>query len=235
MSPNATKSDSRPKPIVVLIHGLAAHRWMMLPLAWHLGQNQYQPRLFGYRSLLGTIESHAIRFQESLQRLQRRFPDSPLHIVAHSMGSIITRQALLFGIPANLQRIVMITPPNHGSPVAAKLTEMTRGWCRTLGQLSDDENSFVRSLPDLKPSEGTGYPEIGILAASYDFVIPRESVNLAAQKDLVVVFGGHNGMLIRPAAFRQVRHFLTYGKFHHLPFPDNSRPTPFWNQNPQTR
>jgi hypothetical protein len=226
--------DSQPKSIVVLIHGLAAHRWMMLPLAWHLGQNQYQPHLFGYRSLLGTIETHAIRFQETLQRIQRRFPERHLHIVAHSMGCIITRQALLFDIPDNLQRIVMITPPNQGSPVAAKLSEMTNGWCRTLGQLSDSENSFVRSLPDLKPHEGARYPEIGILAASYDFVIPRENVNLAAQKDLVVVFGGHNGMLVRPAAFRQIRHFLSYGQFSHLPFSDTPQPASSWNQNPQT-
>jgi len=202
-------------PIVVLIHGLAAHRWMMLPLAWHLQQNQFETRLFGYRSLLGSIEGHANRFQTILQKIEQQFPDRTVHIVAHSMGCIVARQALLSGIPEQLHRIVMITPPNHGSPVATKLTKVTHGLCRTLDQISDSQHSFVRTLPDIKPTNGTRYPEIGILVASYDFVIPRNSVNLAAQTDLVVVFGGHNGMLVRPNAFRQVDHFLKHGQFSH--------------------
>lgn len=206
-------STSEPKPIIILIHGLAAHRWMMLPLAWHLSRANFEPILFGYRSILGSVETHADRFYNRLQSLQQANPNRTIHIVAHSMGCIIVRQALLDSVPEALGRIVMITPPNQGSPVATRLSQGPFKLCRTLSQLSDRADSFIHELARRENFRLQPFPQTGILAASYDFVIPEQNLAFNGQTDKIVVFGGHNGMLIRPTAFRQVVHFLKHGYF----------------------
>lgn len=212
------RNMTQTKPIVVLIHGLAAHRWMMLPLAWHLSRSDFQPTLFGYRSILGSVETHADQFKARLRKIQQTHPDRTIHIVAHSLGSIITRQALLERVPETLGRVVMITPPNQGSPVATRLSRGPFWFCKTLRQLSDRENSFIRELASRENTRAHSFPPTGILAASYDFVIPESNVTFSGQTDKIVVFGGHNGMLVRPQAFRQVAHFLKHGQFKDFDF-----------------
>ena len=198
------------KPLVVLIHGLAAHRNLMWPLDWYLRRAGFATTRFGYRSLLGSIEQHAERFRQRLDELNQSGEHAVMHVVAHSMGSIVTRQALLHSHPDHLQRVVMLAPPNQGSPVANFLSRRIVPFCHTLGQLSDAEGSFVRQLP-----EPAGL-EIGIIAASYDHVIPHRNSTLQCLTDRVTVFSGHNGLLIRRSSFRQVVQFLKTGQFARL-------------------
>ncbi len=180
----------------------------MQPLAWQIRRAGYATQCFGYRSLLGSIERHASRFGQFIRELDTSKRFDQLHIVAHSMGSIVTRQALLRETPASLARIVMLAPPNQGSPVATFLSKRVVPCCRTLAQLTDDQQGFVINLPE---PEGL---EIGIVAGVRDRVIPDSSSRLRNQTDRVSVNSGHNGLLVRPAAIRQVIRFLNDGRFH---------------------
>ena len=207
---SSTIENLNDNPLVVLIHGWAAHRNLMWPLDWYLRRAGFTTTRFGYRSLFGSIEQHADRFRQRLVELDQSGRYSSIHIVAHSMGSIVTRQAFLHSHPDRMQRVVMLAPPNQGSPVAKFLARRIAPFCHTLGQLSDAEGSFVRQLPE---PDGL---EIGVIAASYDHVIPYPNSSLRCLADRVTVFSGHNGLLIRRSCFRQVVQFLNTGRFARL-------------------
>ena len=194
------------KPHVVLIHGLAGHWFLMWPLAWQIKKLGFTTSTFGYRSWFRSIEHHALRFKARLEKLEQDPTVEAIHIVAHSMGSIVTRQAILDSRFSKLQRIVMLGPPNQGSPMA-KFLGYILPFCKTLRQVSNRSNSFVKRLPEPQSVE------VGIVAAQYDRVIPEPNSHLANESDHICIFSGHNGLLIRPVAMKQVASFLEHGKF----------------------
>lgn len=226
----ATQPEPKPPRHVVLIHGLGAHRILMWPLAWYLNRKGLVATTFGYSSWWWSIEHHANRFREKLQRLEEDPAVESFGIVAHSMGSVVTRQALLVGCLgesssnssslsdsesrsqssaqpfSKLSRVVLLGPPNQGSPSARRLGKILP-FCKTVRQISDHPESFVRNLP---PPNGV---EVGIIAASYDLVIPERNSHLATEKDHLSIFSGHNGLLVRPSVLRQVVEFLAHGWF----------------------
>jgi esterase/lipase superfamily enzyme len=210
MDSGQSKAPTR-KEHVILIHGLAGSRLVMLPLAWRLKSAGYQTSTFGYPSWFWSIEHHARRFERCLQEVEADDTIERFHIVAHSMGTIVTRQALLLRDFKKLNRIVMLASPNRGSPVARALGTLLP-FCKTLNQLSSSQNSFVCQLPEPKIVD-TGKPEIGIIAAQHDRVVPAVNSRLGVEADHITLFSGHNGLLVRSTASKQVEEFLKFGRF----------------------
>ena len=101
------------RDIVVLIHGFGGKRIWMAPLATRLSQ-KYDVRTWSYFSFGGSIERHGNRFADYIDSLEA---ESNINIVAHSMGSIVTRSALQ-RINNKVNRVVLLAPPNSGSHVA---------------------------------------------------------------------------------------------------------------------
>ena len=195
--------------MVVLIHGIGGHWLLMKPLEWHLQQAGFNTETIGYRSWLGSIQQHAKQLKICLETLQNDPKIDAIHIVSHSMGSILVRQVLLHHDFEKLQRIVMLSPPNHGS-LAARLLSILPPFCfsKTLKQISNHKNSFVRTLP-----QPTGDHQIGIIMASYDLVVPSKSSHLEYEQDHTTIFSGHNGLLVRPNSARKTIEFLKHGCF----------------------
>ncbi len=182
----------------------------MLPLARILQQAGFATVNWGYHSLIGSIEAHAHRFRAELDQLQSQTSLEKIHIVAHSMGSLVTRQALLVPGLDKLQRIVMLCPPNHGSH-AASLFPSSLGWLsRPLLQLSDRPNGFACRLPQSLPERY----EVGIIAAENDFVVRRESTSLLGAKESIVVPSFHSGVLFRRQTAELTANFISQGSFH---------------------
>lgn len=210
----ATQFDSNACKRVVLIHGLAAHYVHLWPMAWYLNRKGFDVSIFGYRSWFWSIERHAERFAEELDRLEQDPNVESFAVVAHSMGGIVTRQAILGSDStessprtfSKLKRVVLLGPPNQGSPKARRFGFFFP-FCKTVRQLSDRPGSFVRDLPP--PTE----VEIGVIAAQRDRVVPATSSQLPTAKDHVSVSSGHNGLLFRPSVLKQVIEFLTKGRF----------------------
>ena len=198
--------------MVVVIHGFGGHRWFMLPICWKLKRAGFRVKPFGYRSYFRSVEAHAKQFETFLKDINRDPETEGFHIVAHSLGGIVTRTALLNLNESNydlkeLERIAMLTVPNQGSSVARLLGNLFP-FCKTLRQLSDHNEGYVRKLDP--PDEELN---IGVIAASYDFVIPNPSSHLVSESDHITLFSGHNGVLVRPAVGRQMVAFLINGKF----------------------
>ena len=201
---DTTATDSRTH--VVLIHGLGGNRMVLWPLAYQVRRSGFTTSTFGYPSWWWSIEHHARRFQRHLEKIASDESIEQFHIVAHSMGSIVTRKALLDVKFEKLNRIVMLASPNQGSPVA-RVLGTAFPFCKTLRQISSHPRSFVRNLPEPHQTD------IGIVAARYDRVIPERNSHLAIESDHVVLKSGHNGLLVRPTAARQVIEFLNHGQF----------------------
>ncbi len=195
------------KPLVVFIHGIAAHRLVFVFLRCWLMCRGFRTRAWGYRSVFSTIPRHAKDFRDFLHEIEADRSVTEFHIVAHSLGGIVTRQALLYFRPDKLGRFVMLAVPNKGSSAARVLSRRMFAFSKTLSQISDQEGSFVRE------QEFPQGVETGAICASVDRVVTRESSKPYADVPFFELYSGHNDLLIRPKAARAIERFLRTGNF----------------------
>jgi triacylglycerol lipase len=193
--------------LVVLVHGLAAGPMIMRSLAQWLGPACGGIRNWGYSSLWSPIQRHGRELAALLNRLDGHDAHERIHLVAHSMGSIIARVALAEYLPQRFGRLVMIAPPNRGSRVAARLAPYLGRIIPPLAQLTDAAESFVCSLP--QPAI-TG---LGVIAAEADFLVDEPSTRLGCECDHITLPGLHSSVLWRQETADQVRFFLENGHF----------------------
>jgi pimeloyl-ACP methyl ester carboxylesterase len=214
-SDKPTIDEARPREAVILIHGLAAHPLMMSLLARRLQPSFARVVNWGYRSIWSPVE----QFSEQFESVLRSVDDDPaidkLHLVTHSMGGIVTRLTLERYQPRKLGRMVMVAPPNAGSRVAAKLSPWLGRICPPLTQLTDDTTSFVCTLPHPERLE------VGVIAASFDYVVSEPSTHLKCECDHIVLPGLHSSVLWTKETAEQVRRFLLDGHFDRS---ENARP-----------
>jgi pimeloyl-ACP methyl ester carboxylesterase len=195
------------REVLFLLHGIGAHPWMMRRLAGRLQQAGYDVNNWGYPSVLGSIEVHSEKLVADLQMAESDPSIKTIHIVAHSMGSIVTRHALIQFLPTKLRRVVLLGPPNQGSPWATVFGPLLRLVCRPIDQLAGRSGSFVKSLAPLKAVE------FGVVAAGHDMLVPLNSTHLEGERDHCVVPCFHSMLLFRDDVADKVRCFLADGTF----------------------
>jgi pimeloyl-ACP methyl ester carboxylesterase len=204
-----------PKETIVLLHGFGGNRLWMRYLASSLHGQGYDVRVWGYPSLTFPIDRIGERFARYLEEVAcssgENAADSgasrPLHIVAHSMGNLVTREALT-RVQVPVRRMVMLAPPNGGSFAADTFAPWVGAILKPLRQMRTCADSYVHSL---------AYPdqtEIGVIAASYDYVVAHGSSVAPKMIDRVIVQNTHTGMLFSPETARHVATFLRDGRFH---------------------
>ena len=172
-----------------MTHGIASTRFLMAPLASRLRRAGFATRLYGYPSVWWSNRDHGKKLAARLRRIAPKY--DRVHLVVHSMGSIVTRCALQEELPENLGRVVMIAPPNRGSHAATRLAcdSKSRLWNNlivkphrnlspTLVELIDKPDSFVNRLGPAPEDV-----EIGVLAASNDNVLHPHQPHLDGQAD----------------------------------------------------
>jgi len=192
---------------IVLLHGLGANTLVMHLLARNLRQPNCRIVNWGYPSYRLSITTHAAALVLLLEKLDQDPDVEKVHLVAHSMGNIVARTALLNRVPAKMGRMVMLAPPNQGSRAASFFGPFLGRVCRPIEELSAREGSFVCSLPNPKGLE------FGVITASHDFLVAPELTQLDGEQDRVQVTSWHSGILFRRQTAEQVKHFLAHGKF----------------------
>jgi hypothetical protein len=182
---------------------------MMHRLARKLRQANYAICQWGYPSTRRTIAFHAANLRYEVDCLAEEGQFERVHFVTHSMGSIIVRQAFQADHPLIVGRIVMLAPPNAGSHVARAGAAIIGRFCPVLRELSTRPDSYVNRLG---PSS---LCEVGVVAASNDWVVRRSNTHLCTQRDHIVVPGDHVRLPLLRTSAEQTLHFLATGAFRH--------------------
>lgn len=103
------------RPMVVLVHGLDCNRANWFPMAELMLEQGYQVSYFTYPSD-GPLEESAALLAAEMSATRQRFPDVPLHIVAHSMGGLVARRYVEGSDYAGgVRDLILIGTPNLGT------------------------------------------------------------------------------------------------------------------------
>lgn len=209
------------KDHVILIHGLAETQAHMALIAAALRSEGYSVTNLGYPSTSAPTAVLADRF---LTPLINHLEDAPqLHFVTHSMGGIMLRHSLAAFRPANLGRVVMTAPGNHGSALL-ELYRRTPPYKLLMGPSGQeaglDDHCYACALPDADYELGIigGTVALDPLAAVMlkwpnDGRLDLDSVRLPGMKDFVAVPAGHDLLAFHPATIFQTLQFLRHGRF----------------------
>ncbi|MGM0489009.1 MAG: esterase/lipase family protein [Planctomycetota bacterium] len=201
-----TDSIQDDRDLIILVHGFGANRVFMWPLASRLRSLfGFRVRYWNYRSLFAPIETHADRFfgflATQLSREQR------FHVVAHSMGAIVTRAALNRSHLPNLGRLVLLTPPNGGSPTARRASKVLGGIFTPMREMSDRPSSYVNLL------HTDSDIEVGIIAARFDILVPARNTHLPSERRHQTLNATHNSVLLSRTVCEKTARFLRTGEF----------------------
>ncbi|MDW3094258.1 MAG: alpha/beta hydrolase [Gammaproteobacteria bacterium] len=206
---------------VILLHGLARTSASMGKLEKHLTEEGFRVVNLGYPSRDDVIENLAR--QAIYPSLAECHPEQAVNFVTHSLGGILIRQYLSAHEIPNLNRVVMLGPPNKGSEVVDKMGEVP-GFNLINGkagmQLSTDSNSVPNTL-------GRAEFDVGIIAGTksinliLSYLIPGrddgkvsvESTKLLGMNDHIVLPVTHTFMMSNKNVIAQTIYYLRNGKF----------------------
>ena len=205
---------------VILLHGLARSHASMSKLETYLKKNNYSVINLDYPSTRKTIHNLA---EENIPPMINACLDldaDDIDFVTHSLGGIVLRDYLQHHRIPKLKRIVMLSPPNQGSPLADFfhdnwLFQVFRG---PAGQaLTTLEIHFPYPLPSQY--------EVGIIAGNVspfgklffdepnDGKVAVSSTYLDGINDFIVMPVTHTFMMKNKKVMYQILFFLNYGKF----------------------
>lgn len=137
------------RPLVILVHGYAGDHKSLAGLREELAGRGFPCGSFAYPND-GPLADSAELLATELTQFREEHGERPIVFVAHSMGGLVVRDVIEnddYG-PFPVRRLIMICPPNHGSP-----------WARLPGGLEcfeywrDDEResyftAFTSSIAD---------------------------------------------------------------------------------------
>ncbi|QDU40055.1 Alpha/beta hydrolase family protein [Maioricimonas rarisocia] len=199
--------SSRKREVVIVLHGLGGSRWSNWLLARRIAAAGYEVENWCYPSVRCSIPTVVDEMTDRFARFAESSGADSIHVVAHSMGGIVTRAVLAAKPELPIDRTVMLAPPNHGSPAATWFAPYV-GWLSpAIVELSDCEGSYVRCLPPRLRQD------VGLILAAYDKVVPVESTSLDAVRDVVTVPSQHGLLPFRRDVAEYCTNFLKHGQF----------------------
>ena len=179
---------------------------LLEPLRRALQRQGFRAINWRYRSLRGSIETHAAKLATRARELDEAADIDRLHFVGHSMGAIVVRSALARSRPRKLGRVVLLAPPNRGARLADLALRFFGPRISAAKELCSRPDSYVNRLAPAADLD------CGIIAATWDHAVSLASTHLPGERDHIILRGLHTLPLHRhtPA---QVGHFLRQGCF----------------------
>lgn len=206
---------------VLLVHGITRSSKSMAAYRPPLEKAGFQVFPFDYPSTrvdLDTAADYLHQVIESLDGIER------LHIVAHSMGGVVTRTYRAKHQDERLNRLVLVGSPQKG----AELADLMRGKANLVfksifgpagQQLVTDSDGFLKKLPlpDLEFAViAGGHPPNGfnpLIPGDDDGIVGLESTRLPGAADFLFVESTHLGLNHNATALAATVQFLKTGKF----------------------
>lgn len=205
------------KPAVILIHGLWLDRASCWLLAWRLRRAGFEPRLFSYPAVHGTLAQNAAR----LDRFVAALPHGTIHFVGHSLGGVLAWHWQQQTKSEKVGRLVLLGSPILGSFVAGRLlTRRITAWL--VGRCLADWVRLDSADRFAEPNKvgiiaGDRPVGIGMLLAP-DLPRPHDGTVSLAETQLpgashTILKVSHTGLPFSRAAAELAIQFLQAGKF----------------------
>lgn len=209
---------------VVLLHGLMRSSTSMNKMERELEEAGFVTANIEYPSRDHTIEELAdIAVPDGLAACREHEDIERIHFVTHSLGGILVRQYLSENDIPELGRVVMLGPPNQGSPAADEMADVPGfDWLNGPAgkQLGKGEDSVPLKL-------GPANFELGVIAGNRTIdpitsaVLPDpddgrvsvEDTKLEGMTDFVVVEHSHAFMMRMQRPIELTIAFLRDGLF----------------------
>jgi len=103
------------RPMVVLVHGLDCNRSNWYPMAELLTGEGFQVAYFTYPSD-GPLEESSAMLAFEMKNVRERFPDVPVHMIAHSMGGLVARDYVEGDqYTGGVGHLILVGTPNLGT------------------------------------------------------------------------------------------------------------------------
>ena len=198
---------------IIFAHGLFRSYWSMYLLSRYFRKKGYDIYLYDYPSVRHGLAAHISDFQHFLMHCIAQHPHQKIHIVTHSMGGIIARGAVVkLSVEQyrQIESIVMLVPPNQGSPYAEKLLRLLPklgSYIKPLHDISTFESAQIHQLTHL------AHPKVGIIAAKFDNKSPLSHVHLPMQRDFLIINTTHSLIIDMPRTKRAILKFIQTGAF----------------------
>lgn len=216
------RASPSPDTVVVLLHGLGRTSDSMNEMADSVRQAGYAVFNLGYPSrehgVDELVDSVAVALDDCCA-------DATLHFVTHSLGGILVRAYALEPDGARVGRVgrvVMLSPPNHGSEVADRLADVPLlRWVLgpAMGELvTGDGLPSTLGEPAFELGIITGDASLNPLFSWWipgpdDGKVSVASARLPGADDFLVVPYTHTFIMQRAEVIRQVLAFLESGSF----------------------
>lgn len=211
------------KQLVILLHGIARTARSMRSIEKALLQQGYLTLNVDYPSRHGSIKALADNVHQQVLTYPN-IQQLTLHMVTHSMGALVARSLLAMPLFNNVQRVVMLGPPNQGSEVADFIMHyqpFKAFYGPALTNLST-HHAKTQPFPALP-----AHCQVGIIAGSINidpicyFLLPRQndgkvslaSTKIAGMTDHIELPTTHAFMMYNKGVIKQICHFIAHGYF----------------------
>lgn len=202
--------------VVVLVHGLWTNRHVMSWLGARFRRAGFGVASLTYPSMRHDLARNAARLAEFVERV----PADSVHIVAHSLGGLVTLAYLMRERPQRVRRVVLLGSPIQGCEVGRRIA--SRGAMRPfLGATARLWAAPTPLLADERYEIGTiaGTVPVGLgrlfvkLDEPSDGVVRPQEARYPRERDHVDLDLAHSQMLVSPAVAKQTIAFLRTGRF----------------------
>ena len=187
--------------VVVCVHGLAGHRQNFFPLRAYLRiHGRHRAYSLGYDDdePLETAAIALVRAVEDIRRVNERAEDVKVDLVAHSMGGIVARLALLDAtFAARVHTFVTLGTPHQGT-LAARYLATPRSLDLRPG--SPIFQRLAAQVPWAPP-----LPTLIAFHSPADILmLPASTASLPGADNRELANVSHSGYLVRPRVLAQV-------------------------------
>jgi triacylglycerol lipase len=225
VSPNQTRLNAKNNECVVLVHGLWRSGFSMRSIAADLEEYGYQTVRIDYPSTEMEIPELAQQYLPKGIESCKQTGAKKIHLVTHSMGGIVARQYLQSNSLPQGSKVVMLSPPNHGSNLSETFGESW--WYQWVAgpaavSLTQKENGIINQLHTIHEPVGViaAYREWSLWPESWlpkpnDGTVSVESMRLQEMDDFILINSGHATMRYNDEIHQQIRQFLIMGVFQH--------------------
>jgi pimeloyl-ACP methyl ester carboxylesterase len=190
----------------------------MYPLQVRVKRCGFNAKGFGYPTLRAGLAENAVQLSRFIDAIDA----DVVHVVAHSLGGLVTMHAQQLHPDPRIQRIVLLGSPVSGSLSGRRIAALRAGRLLLGNSTRIWEAQSMQTAPDgvavgiIAGSMPIGLGRLlGTLQRPHDGVVTVAETQVNDATDVVVVPVTHTGLLFSGGVARQACSFLRNARFDH--------------------